>query len=274
MEAWAESLVKLSPLLLFFVFHNTHVESIDKCTIHIDPMRSMHRTTTRKSISYFLKASKSKRQPRTRVGRGMREDGHQSQIRLSSTAVREDAERRLNTIISSRQPANSYIPGESELSPHAKQTKRFETSAKEAIHAADTLDNVPRSGAGEKTQPTMTKGPSVACQCQRPGCLRCFPGDEHGIHCGASSCEQCVDRGPGFDGWHVCQTGSDDNIFTDGDAILSRTFDGERNVLALVLSKKGYTAMRNSVMEGRRYRKTKREIDADLEKINEDLQPA
>ncbi|KAH6865674.1 hypothetical protein BKA58DRAFT_442447 [Alternaria rosae] len=57
-------------------------------------------------------------------------------------------------------------------------------------------------------------------------------------------------------------------------ATLSRTFDGEKNVLALVLSKTVYTAMRNSVIEGRRYRKTKREIDADLDKINEDAQPA
>ncbi|KAI4606156.1 hypothetical protein J4E83_010177 [Alternaria metachromatica] len=32
--------------------------------------------------------------------------------------------------------------------------------------------------------------------------------------------------------------------------------------------------MRNSVIEGRRYRKTKREIDADLDKINNDAQPA
>ncbi|KAI4638428.1 hypothetical protein J4E93_009981, partial [Alternaria ventricosa] len=77
-----------------------------------------------------------------------------------------------------------------------------------------------------------------------------------------------------FDEWHVCQTGSDKDLFTDGDAILSRTYDGQKNVLSLVLSRRVFEAMRNSVIEGRRYRKTKREIDADLEKINDDAQPA
>jgi len=274
MKALTESLLKLALLLLSFVLHNTHVKSNNLSAIHTDHMLRMYRSMTRKRISYFLKASKSKQQRRSHVSKGTRKDEDGSQIRLSSTAVREDAERRLDTIISSHQPTGSYIPEESELSSHAKQTKRFETSAKEAIHAASILDNAPPSVVGEETQATTTKTPRSACQCERPGCLRCFPGDEHGIHCGSSSCEQCVDRGPGFDGWHICQTGSDDNIFTDGDAILARTFDGEQNVLALILSRKVYTAMRNSVIEGRRYRKTKREIDADLDKINEDAQPA
>ena len=274
MEAWTESLVKLALLLLSFVFHNTHVKSINKSTFHIDSMRIMYRSTRRKSISHFLKTSRAKRQPLDHVDKGMREDEQQSQVRLSSTAVRRDAERRLDAIISSRQPANSYSPEESGLSSHAKQTKLFETSAKEAIHAATTLDNAPPSKEGKETPTTTTKGSPSTCQCQLASCLRCFPGDEHGIHCGASSCEDCADRGPGFDEWHVCQTGSDKDLFTDGDAILSRTYDGQKNVLSLVLSRRVFEAMRNSVIEGRRYRKTKREIDADLDKINNDAQPA
>lgn len=272
MKALTGSLVKL-----VLVSHNTHAKSITQSTIHVDHMLSMDRFTTRKNISYFLKASRPKQRHRSHVGKGMREDEHQSQVRLARTAVRLDAERRLNTIILSRELADLYIRQESELSSHAKHSELFKRSTRDTVDTVDTttpLHDSSRPGIGKKTQATMTKSLSFACQCQRPGCLRCFPGDEHAIHRGASSCDDCADRGPGYDGWHVYQTGSDEDNFTDGDAILSRTFDGEKNVLALVLSKSVYTAMRNSVIEGRRYRKTKREIDADLDKINEDAQAA
>jgi hypothetical protein len=55
---------------------------------------------------------------------------------------------------------------------------------------------------------------------------------------------------------------------------MSRTYDGEKNVLSLVVSRRLFEAMHNSVSEGRRYREMKKQIDAELDVIDQDAEPA
>ena len=86
--------------------------------------------------------------------------------------------------------------------------------------------------------------------------------EPHAIDCGASDCEQCADRTAGFDFWHVAQTGDTDDVYTTGESAFARTFDGEDNILMMIVNKDLMKDIKESVAEGRRYRATKTEIDA------------
>jgi hypothetical protein len=240
--------------------------SINKLGIPTEAILSMYRPTPRKRISYFLKGSRNYQQRRRRLGKHIQDDDITSQIGPARTANRPHDQPRPNATHSRSE--------HSEPLSHPNQSKHFNGMSKTMIPVTTPLENTSHLGTGKEAEKSKEKQDAVKCQCQLPGCLRCFPGDYHAIYCGLSSCKDCADRGAGYDEWHVCQTGSDEDIFTGGDAVLSRTYNGRRNVLCLVLSRRLFTAMRCSVIEGRRYRKTKREIDAELDKIEEDAQPA
>jgi hypothetical protein len=85
----------------------------------------------------------------------------------------------------------------------------------------------------------------------------------------------CAIRRPGFDFWkQVPGEQVEADLYTPGVASLAKSYDGEQNVLVLVLSELVTKAMKGSVVEGRRYCALKTELDAELSQIMDDSQPA
>jgi hypothetical protein len=114
-----------------------------------------------------------------------------------------------------------------------------------------------------------------SCNCHLEGCVLCHPRRYHAAHCGSSACMDCAIRPPGFDFWkQVPGEQVDADLYTPGVASLAKSYDGEQNVLVLVLSELVTKAMKGSVVEGRRYRALKTELDAELSQIMDDSQPA
>ena len=286
-------LVILSLSSLLFDKHLTCRHHPADCS-SIGHMPGMYRPSKRKGILYFLRGSRSEQQRTPCPGN----HGKRSQNGLSPAAHRPNRRSELDTIPSRSGLWRLYNEENSVLRQNLKEAnlliesgrntqnamcptaagERYNITKQKSHTSAEKLSpsRAAASMNGKSHAPTAhptSRGGSQHCGCHLAGCQRCYPGDYHAAHCGLSSCEDCADLGPGYDLWHACQTAPDADIFTEGDSVLSRTFNGQKNVLSLVVARELLNAMRNAVTEGRRYRRTKKQIDVELDAINEEARP-
>jgi hypothetical protein len=63
-------------------------------------------------------------------------------------------------------------------------------------------------------------------------------------------------------------------IYTPGVSALAKAYDGKKNVLVMVMSQSAMEVTQASVMEGRRFRAVKYQIDSDLNALMKGLKPA
>jgi len=244
----------------------------------VDHTPRMSRPIIRKSITYFLKRRGPAQKRTSHLHKRMQGDGKQPRLaRDDKHDFRDETippSQRTEPFQKSVKPhtvendPHALLVGENEDLPQQNALVLFEKGSRSepsdvSSEGRNALWSVLRDGDG-----------NLFCQCNLDGCQRCYPGDCHAAHCGLSSCKDCADLGPGYDEWHVSQTAPNTHIFTSGDSVLSRTFDGKKNVLSLVVARRVLEGMRNSVIEGRRYRKTKNQIDAELDITSKEAQPA
>ena len=215
----------------------------------------MSRLVSQKGPLNATTGSSDKRQFTNLLGKRALDDADGSQIKSAPAAARQLSPPGFKRILSSSEPLHLYSRRDPIIGALPKRTKLTDT-----LKASASLLKGLAAEPGDKHLPFF-------CQCLLAGCLHCYPGEYHAIHCGSSSCEDCAYRPPGYDIWRVCHTASDEDMFTEGDAVMSRTYDSEKNVLSLVLARRLFKAMHNSVLEGRLYRKTRRRIDAELDVI-------
>lgn len=155
--------------------------------------------------------SSDKRQFTSLLGKRALDDADRSQIKSAPAAARPQSPTGFERILSSSEPLHLYSGRDLVIGPLTKRTK-----------LTDTLKASASLLKGLTAEP-KDEHLSFVCQCQLAGCLHCYPGEYHAIHCGSSSCEDCVDRPLGYDIWRVRHTASDEDIFTEGAAVMSRT---------------------------------------------------
>ena len=244
----------------------------------VDHTPRMSRPIIRKSITYFLKRRGPAQNGASHLNKRMKGDEKQPRLdRDDKHDFRDETDppsHRAEPFQKSGKPRivdddpHPLLAGENEDLPQQNALVLFDKGIRsepsdDSSEGASGLWSVLREGDG-----------NLFCQCELEGCQRCYPGNDHAAYCGLSSCKDCADLGPGYDEWHVCQTAPNTHIFTSGVSVLARTFDGKKNVLCLVVARRLLEAIRNAVVEGRRYRKTKKRIDAELNITNKDAQPA
>ncbi|KAF2242193.1 hypothetical protein BU26DRAFT_584327 [Trematosphaeria pertusa] len=87
-------------------------------------------------------------------------------------------------------------------------------------------------------------------------------GPREGSDSSASN-ERCAK----FSEWHANESGDHPDLYTYGPAMITQNYDGEREVLSLLLSHDLMQRMKASIIAGRRFRGMKAEVDEELRQV-------
>jgi len=160
--------------------------------------------------------------------------------------------------------------------------KNPDDTMRDADECGDQSQNLDawNQGDSDKNEANLHDAPQdmmpadATCECDQLECLECYPCSSRATHCGSNGCIYCAKRRPGFSFWNSTREKDMKEIFTPGVSALAKAYDGKKNVLVMVMSESAMEVTQASVMEGRRFRAVKHQIDSDLNALMKGLQPA